>query len=88
MRLTVEDSWEYDEVSVTLDSEDVTGRCYEADEEVGYVRCFRLNGEDKIFILNGDVARETLAGKVVINARPLWLSLWRRIWPRSASLVV
>ena len=67
MLLTVVGSWAYDEVAITLNGEDVTSRCYEADDEAGYVRCFRLNDDGEKFILNGEVARETLAGEVVIK---------------------
>lgn len=52
---------------VTLDGEDVTLRCFEADDELGYVKLYRV--KDKSFYLNEDkrVAWEMRKGKVVVK---------------------
>jgi sugar lactone lactonase YvrE len=53
---------------VTLDGKEVTDRCFEADEEEGYVDLYKLDADGKMFITKaGRPGQERLHGKVKIK---------------------
>ena len=54
---------------VFVDDKEVTNRCHTADEEEGVAYCYALNAEGNKYVdhKTGDVARETLHGKVRIG---------------------
>jgi hypothetical protein len=53
-------------IRCTVNGDDVTARCYEADTRDGWARCFRHNAEGTPFIMPGTdrIAREELRGRV------------------------
>ena len=60
------------QLSVFVAGEDVTERCYEADDVEGYARLFVHDANGRCFFgLDGAVARETRRGDVLIVGRPL-----------------
>lgn len=69
MKITIEEARQTGTTYiVTLDGKDVSNKCFEADEKEGYVDCYVLNAEGKIFVnKSGRVGKERLHGKVKIK---------------------
>lgn len=69
MKITIEEARQTGTTYiVTLDGKDISNKCFEADEEEGYVDVYKLNADGKIFVAkNGRTGQERLHGKVVIK---------------------
>lgn len=52
---------------VTLDGVDISGDCFEADEEDGWAACYERNADGHLFVRNGIVAQTRRRGVVVID---------------------
>lgn len=68
MRLTADDPGARD-AKVFLNGRDVSDRCFEADDEAGFVRlaCIGYEGKPYDDPATGDIAEETVHGRVCIE---------------------
>lgn len=58
-----------------IDGQEITSRCYYADDARGVVRVYKLNDEGKKYQVNGEVATEELQGAVELTDRGAWAGL-------------
>ena len=74
MHICVGDEITEKNLIITIDGEDVSNRCYEADDKIGYVLCYKRNKKGKFFMIDNTLVKERLVGKVLIicNGGRLW----------------
>jgi hypothetical protein len=63
-------SYEIGHTYIQLNGENVTMRCFEADDKAGYVGLYRLNEHGQKFLDDDEAAKERLEGKVSILIMP------------------
>lgn len=56
---------------IQFNGENVTMRCFEADDQAGYVQLYKLNDEGKKFLDGEEAASEKLFGDVSILVMPV-----------------